>query len=238
MQERMKEAMKEAKKAVDKEFMDVHKVEVSGKEGMFEISVHMDMSSVDPKYYNIALPIVPWAEAHDHFDTKEVDGVDIIHLEHSTLAEIAPDAPTKYRRALEKIAYYIRRENGYSFPPYHVAKPQDDEGNKDAIFFLWIGKDIYTIQSDAKAFMTGSFSRGLRGRVYGACVFRPAPTEDNRDSVASHYLDWIWIHPYARGEGITHEAWSYFEERFGKFGVTTPVTKAMVGFLKKRGWKI
>lgn len=224
------------------EFMDVHKVEVKdrisdetvdlnealSRGGIFELDVRMNMDSVNPKYFNIDLPIVPWAETHGHFDTEEVDGVDIIHLEHSTLAEIAPDAPIKYRRALEKIAYYIKRENGYDSPPYHVAKPKNDKGNKDAIFFLWISKDYYAIQN--KEYPA---SDGLRGRVYGACIFRPLETEDDKDYV---YLDWIWIHPYARGEGITHEAWSYFEERFGNFGIAPPVTKAMAGFLTKRGW--
>ena len=49
-------------------------------------------------------------------------------------------------------------------------------------------------------------------------------------------LDFCWIHPFERGKGLLKRNWETFEQKFGKFYVSYPRSKAMEGFLKSIGY--
>ena len=44
-------------------------------------------------------------------------------------------------------------------------------------------------------------------------------------------LEFCWLHPFWRNQGLLRRAWPQFEERFGKFEIERPISKAMSGFL-------
>ncbi|MGF7218634.1 hypothetical protein GGR92_004813 [Spirosoma lacussanchae] len=47
------------------------------------------------------------------------------------------------------------------------------------------------------------------------------------------YLNWAWIHPYARGEGLIQKAWPSFVQRYGTFAISLPISPAMKRLLAK-----
>lgn len=50
-------------------------------------------------------------------------------------------------------------------------------------------------------------------------------------------MQWVWIHPYYRREGLLSAAWPMFKERFGCFLVERPFSAAMLGFFASQGLK-
>jgi len=50
-------------------------------------------------------------------------------------------------------------------------------------------------------------------------------------------LEYCWIHPFWRGEGLLKHAWPSFIERFGEFYVSEPRTNSMRGFLQSVGYQ-
>jgi hypothetical protein len=82
-------------------------------------------------------------------------------------------------------------------------------------------------ESDAVAFLFHDDSF----RITGACCFRPeteGPPNETR-------LDWIWLCPDQRRNGILTKNWDCFRERFGDFLIEPPISDAMKAFLQKRG---
>lgn len=49
-------------------------------------------------------------------------------------------------------------------------------------------------------------------------------------------LDFCWIHPFFRNEGLLRRNWETFQDKFGHFFVSHPRTKAMQGFLDSVGY--
>tara|TARA_R110000737_G_scaffold264348_3_gene272242 strand:+ start:1050 stop:2216 length:1167 start_codon:yes stop_codon:yes gene_type:complete len=70
-------------------------------------------------------------------------------------------------------------------------------------------------------------------RIVGACCFRPQHGEQS--GVAK--LDWIWICPEMRRAGLLSNTWGRFRERFGEFLIEPPISDAMKGFLRQRGYE-
>lgn len=106
-----------------------------------------------------------------------------------------------YDRALE-----FKRELGYDFEQWQTDPGYDPE----AIGFLF---------SDE------------RGRIVGACAFRPQHGANERP----WRLDWIWICPDARRLGHLDRQWDRFRQRFDVFDIAPPISDAMQAFLRKRG---
>ena len=57
------------------------------------------------------------------------------------------------------------------------------------------------------------------------------------DSDPTWELRWVYAHPYARGQGLVDPHWPVFEERYGRFGVQSPVSRAGKAMLDRLGWK-
>lgn len=127
------------------------------------------------------------------------------------------DAPKRMKKAVEQCARYFQREFRYDFVQYSADKHNDNK----------IVANIWTN-------VTHVFSNGKwkpRFAVYGACGFS---WTEYADYPASWVLDWVWFHPYERGEGHLTRAWESFEREFPGFLVQTPLSKAMEQFLIKR----
>lgn len=68
----------------------------------------------------------------------------------------------------------------------------------------------------------------------GACCFRQRPS--SQDCASLYWsMDWIWLHPYVRRNGILTRAWQEFERTYGEnFDLAKPLSSAMESFVAKR----
>jgi hypothetical protein len=124
----------------------------------------------------------------------------------SGLCVVTDESSNTARKAVEKLAWYFKREEGYDFVQY-LATERDPEARA----FLFTAQDWG--RDDAEA------SVGL-----GACCFT------RRD--CGRALQWIWLHPYVRRQGILTKVWPFFRERYGDFVVEPPLNDGMKGFMK------
>jgi hypothetical protein len=67
----------------------------------------------------------------------------------------------------------------------------------------------------------------------GAACFRWRKWRDVPEGLA---LQWIWFHPYERGQGYLAKAWPALMEWAPGFIVENPISPAMIAFLEKYGW--
>lgn len=67
------------------------------------------------------------------------------------------------------------------------------------------------------------------GRVVGAAGFRPQEGE------RPWRLDFVWLAPAHRRQGLLTRQWPGFRQRFGDFDVEHPLSEEMKAFLRKRG---
>lgn len=68
------------------------------------------------------------------------------------------------------------------------------------------------------------------GTVTGACGFYRQP-----EDVGPWRLDWVWLAPGYRRQGILQQHWKEFRTRYGDFEVAPPFSDAMRGFLLSHG---
>ena len=163
-----------------------------------------------PMYYKIELPTLPWSEELPFKSNRFLSG-------HPY--EVPVDAPIAYRKAVEKIGYFFRREFEFDGPPYH-----HDELDKNSVVFLWIEPTmIETIKRSGEVDIID------KAMVYGACGF----DKEFEFLPGTSALGWVWLHPYKRRKGNLRKVWPYFKERFGDFYIDNP-NGAMKAFLKKQ----
>lgn len=162
---------------------------------------------IDPERYRIQLPSMPWPDGRTL--------TPVVGDKKEELHEVSLSEPLKYRKAVEKLAYYFRREFGYDFPPYTADSSVGFDQRTDVVF-MWIGMDFDNI--------------GNKKSVgYGVCAFDYETCGADRH----WFLTWAWLHPYERRKGHLSRAWPYFQERFGDFGVQYPLSESMENFLAK-----
>ena len=160
------------------------------------------MENICPEYLRITMPSMPWP--HGRTITLGTG-----QQEKDTLYEVSHQEPWRHRKAVEKIAYYFRREFGYDFPPYTTNRTKEEE-----CVFMWIGLDF-------------DWSGNEKAVAYGACGFLREPHE-------YWGLAWVWMHPYERRKGHLSMAWPYFQERFGTFLAYPPYSPEMKAFLSSK----
>ena len=81
--------------------------------------------------------------------------------------------------------------------------------------------------------MAGYLFGDKEGRIVGACAFR---FREYADETAPRWgLQWVWVCPKYRRQGVLAARWAYFKERFGDFHIEGPVSKAMEAFAVKKG---
>lgn len=93
----------------------------------------------------------------------------------------------------------------------------------------WIQWGSRTGDSDPE--VHGFLFSDQKSAVVGACAFRLRPS-DMGDRWA---LQWIWICPRFRRQGLLKQHWTGFRQRFGDFLVEAPVSDAMKTFLRSQG---
>lgn len=119
-------------------------------------------------------------------------------------------SPLTHRRAVERFAYYFKREFRYDFLQFEAADLTDD-------YRAWL-------------FASGDY--GAEWRSFGAACFRRRHYQGEEKPVWS--LQWIWLHPYFREQGNLKKAWPVFIEDLGEpVDVEAPYSQAMIGFLKR-----
>jgi hypothetical protein len=131
----------------------------------------------------------------------------------SQLCVVRSQAPAAMRRAVYTCARYFRREFRYDFVQY-----SEREEEPSARAFLWHAWE---------------YDMRHRAEVWGACCFRWRTWQASAPVWA---LQWIWLHPYLRNQGLLSATWPYFLKRFGWFDVEAPYSPAMRAFLSKVGW--
>ena len=67
--------------------------------------------------------------------------------------------------------------------------------------------------------------------VYGAVLFTKANIFAEHGE--RYVLKWVWLHPFFRNKGKLYELWSEFQNKFGDFYVSTPLSSDMEAFLER-----
>lgn len=125
---------------------------------------------------------------------------------------ISEKSPIQTRRALEKIAFFFRREFEYDFPQYSAT----EKTNCKSKCFLFIE------ESWSKYF------------AIGGCCLRWRNFKNDKPGWG---LQWVWLHPYRRGRGIFKIYWDFFLKEYGDIYVEPPISSPMIYFLKKTNYK-
>jgi hypothetical protein len=127
--------------------------------------------------------------------------------------KVTAKSPKTYRKAVYRIAQFFRREFKYDFVQYGY---EGEETDPNHVAFLWIEPEAQ------------HFSKEFKVPCIGACCFRLRPS--------GYALQWIWLHPYLRRQGLLSNSWAKFINEFGNFHVETPLSDAMKAFLKKHNY--
>jgi hypothetical protein len=91
------------------------------------------------------------------------------------LVRVRRTSPLNQRRAVERFAYYFKREFGYDFPQFEA---EDAE--------------------DFRAWLFASNQSSPDWRAVGAACFRHWPF--GTDEETSWSLQWTWLHPYSEAK--------------------------------------
>lgn len=122
---------------------------------------------------------------------------------------VVSNSPTWKHREMYVRARQFKREFGFDF-------------------VMWGTKTVKDTDPKAHGFLfpdeSGVFPHGA---IAGACAFRWR--EDHWG------LQWIWLAPKVRRQGILARRWPIFLERFGDFVVEPPLSDAMQAFVRRHG---
>lgn len=95
-------------------------------------------------------------------------------------------------------------------------------------FVMWGASTVKDTDPDVHGFLfpddSGIFPTGT---IVGACAFR------RREDYWA--LQWMWLAPKVRRQGILARRWPMFLERFGDFVVEAPLSDAMKAFVRQHG---
>ena len=124
------------------------------------------------------------------------------------LLEITTTSPREQRDALEQLALYFKREFSYTGIQYCA-----NETGVDSVEYLG-----FAFVEPAYGHMAEE-DPGYPTRLLGGGCFRKR---------GEHwFLDWVWIHPYARNKGLFSRQIPYFKSKLGQFLPEMPVSDPM-----------
>lgn len=125
---------------------------------------------------------------------------------------VTPESQVKLRREVERFAIYFRREFRYDFQQFEATE---------------------RTKPNEKPYTAYLFTGGAQSCVWvGACCFR---WREYSGYDPRWGMQWMWLHPYYRGQGILTRVWGKFHELHGNFFCEPPFSPAMNSFLLKRG---
>lgn len=133
----------------------------------------------------------------------------VLHRERQVLPGqflVTRENPATHHKLVEKFARYFARETQWGLL-YEAREPYADELIREAWLFI---NDSY--------------------EPCGACCFRQRTYESG---AKRWHLHWIWLHPYARGNGFLKEALPDFKARYGEWAVEGPYSRTMQLFIDK-----
>lgn len=116
-----------------------------------------------------------------------------------------------HKLALATIARYFKSEFRYDYLQY-------DESDVDP---TCVGMLVCERASDLV-----KHEEHFPSYVIGACCFR-------KNAAGEDFLDWIWLHPFARNRGKLKELWPQLKMHFGNFFLSAPVSAHMEAFIAK-----
>ena len=109
----------------------------------------------------------------------------------------------RYQEAVYQCARYFRREFDYDWVQYEIKDCEDPT----CVAFMWFPWDV-------------SPSDDFWLPVVGACCFR------RREN--GWALQWVWMHPFFRRQGLLRQAWAGFRAEFGDFEIETPSSNHLI----------
>lgn len=135
------------------------------------------------------------------------------------LHEIFQSSPKVAKSALEQHARNFKREQRYDGVQYCSLDYHDP---KSIGAFIWI-----------EECMNNDF---VDQRVIGGACFR---YRDNYSEECKEWngwaMQWVYVHPNFRRNGLLNDSWDYFKARYGDFVVEEPLSTEMNFFLAKKG---
>jgi hypothetical protein len=128
---------------------------------------------------------------------------------------IGPNSPKPWRKEVERLAYYFRREMGFDFAPYTADESDNSlEVDRDRVL-------AFTKEEWGRVRFVGAV--GIRWREWD-------------DAPSGWSVSWAWVHPYERRKGYLAKVWPFVLEMFPNPRIEPPVSTAMKRFLKKVGY--
>lgn len=122
---------------------------------------------------------------------------------------VTPSSPIWKHREVYRRACQFRREMQFDFVQWGTDTVKDTDPDVHGFLF----------PDDSGIFPAGT--------IIGACAFR------RRDD---HWaLQWMWLAPKVRRQGVLARRWPAFLERFGDFVIEAPLSDAMQAFVRRHG---
>ncbi|MCU0348053.1 MAG: hypothetical protein MUC59_14015 [Saprospiraceae bacterium] len=140
------------------------------------------------------------------------------------LIEVTDSSPKGHRNAVEQFATYFRREMHFGFVQYSANEPSGGryEPFIPTVAYLFTHTGFLHYNKSGKSTL----------KAFGACCFRE---RERADGSKGWELDWVWVHPYKRRQGILGRHWDCFQRRFGAFTLCPPISEGMQRFMEKLG---
>lgn len=132
-------------------------------------------------------------------------------ISHEGIIFLPRSSMKTQRDALELMATYFRREFRYDHLQYSA-----NEHSSDCVGVLFVERARDLVEH------IGHHPHRVIG---GACF---GERDDN-----TFFLDWVWLHPFARNRGVLKKVWGNFKCRFDDFTLTEPLSSHMKSFIEK-----
>lgn len=135
------------------------------------------------------------------------------------LIEIFQNSPKQSKKALELLARNFNRESEYDLDQYSATEVHDP---RRLGAFLWVERCLNNDYVDNRA-------------IGGICFRYRDDYVEERKEFNGWALQWVYVHPNHRRNGLLSDAWDYFKDRYGGFIVEDPFSTQMSFFLAKHG---
>ena len=124
---------------------------------------------------------------------------------------VETSSPANYKKALATMARYFKLEFRYDHLQYDEFDEDDDCAG------MLVCERAFDLVKDVDHFPN---------YVIGGCCFRKGDSGE-------YFLDWIWLHPFARNRGTLKKLWPDLRRRFGSFSLSQPLSPHMEAFIAK-----
>jgi len=141
---------------------------------------------------------------------------------------VGPRSPMSWRKAVEEMALYFKREMkyesiGYSTYEWRELLLVDDR--------MLVFTDTYVEEKQPTKESRTDFT--IRLLFTGVIAMRARKQRWN--SRPNWTLDWVWFHPFARRRGHLTRAWPFLLQMYPDLKISEPPSDAMRAFLNKNG---